>query len=82
MFSRRRKGGAFMVSEKSLRLRGRLERMVVRCPGCRQVWLAPGLAGGDAYACKGCGAVLPKTRDGSPRPPRDLRRPLPQQGTG
>jgi ribosomal protein S27E len=51
-----------MNSEKSPSLRGRLNRLTVRCPDCRQVWLAPGLAGGDEYACKQCGTVFLKRR--------------------
>lgn len=46
-----------MVSEKSLSFRGRLSRLTVRCPGCRQVWLAPGLSGGDKHICKKCGVA-------------------------
>jgi hypothetical protein len=76
-FSRRRKG-VVMASERSSALRGRLERLVVRCPDCRQVWLAPGLAGGDTYACKACAAVLSKKGGGASRPPRELQRPLPE----
>jgi predicted Zn finger-like uncharacterized protein len=71
-----------MVSEKSLGLRGRLARLAVRCPECRQVWLAPGLAGGDKYACKACGAVFVKQVRGSSQPSRGSLCPLPQQGTG
>ena len=71
-----------MVSERSLVLRGRLDRLAVTCPGCRQVWLAPGLAGGDTYACKACGAVFVKTGSAPPRPPRDLPRLLTRQGAG
>lgn len=56
-----------MLSEKSLTLRGRLDRFMVRCPGCRQVWLAPGLAAGESYACKACGAVFVK-RGGADEP--------------
>ena len=71
-----------MVSEKSLGLRGRLARLAVRCPECRQVWLAPGLAGGDKHACKACGAVFVKTVSGSSLPPLSLQYPLPQRGMG
>jgi predicted Zn finger-like uncharacterized protein len=71
-----------MVSERSLGMRGRLARLAVRCPECRQVWLAPGLAGGDKYACKACGAVLVKKAGGSSQPSRDFPCPLPQQSTG
>lgn len=72
-----------MVSERSLVLRGRLARLAVRCPGCSQAWLAPGLGGGDSYACKACGAVLARGAAGAPaRPPRDLPGPLPRQGAG
>jgi len=71
-----------MVSEKSLLLRGRLDRLMVRCPGCRQVWLAPGLARGDSYACKACGAVFVKTGGAPSRPPRSLPSPLTRQGAG
>lgn len=71
-----------MVSEKSLGLRGRLARLAVRCPDCQQVWLAPGLAGGDKYACKACGAIFVKRVSGSSQPPLDLQCPLPHQGTG
>jgi len=54
-----------MVSERSLALRGRLDRLAVECPDCRQVWLAPGVAGGDRYVCKECGAVLVKAEGGA-----------------
>ena len=70
-----------MVSEKSLGIRGRLARLAVRCSGCQQVWLAPGLAGGDKYACKACGAILVKKVSGSSQPSRDFLCPLPQQST-
>ena len=69
-----------MVSENSLGLRGRLARLAVRCPECLQVWLAPGLAGGDKYACKACGAVFVKCVSGPSQPPLKLQYPLPQQG--
>lgn len=75
-------GVTAMVSEKSLGLRGRLARLAVRCPECRQVWLAPGLSGGDKHACKACGAVFVKKVSVSPQPSRDLLCPLPQQGAG
>jgi predicted Zn finger-like uncharacterized protein len=71
-----------MVSEKSLGLRGRLARLAVRCPECRQVWLAPGLSGGDKHACKACGTVFVKKVSGSSQPPLNLQCPLPQQGAG
>ena len=71
-----------MVSEKSTGLRGRLARLAVRCPECRQVWLAPGLAGGDKHACKACGAVFVKRAGGPSRSPLDLQRPLPRRGAG
>ena len=69
-----------MVSEKSLGLRGRLARLALKCPECQQVWLAPGLAGGDKHVCKACGAVFVKSVSGSSQPPRNLQCPLPQQG--
>jgi predicted Zn finger-like uncharacterized protein len=69
-----------MVSEKSLGLRGRLARLAVRCPECRQVWLAPGLASGDKYACKACGAVFVKKVSGSSQSSLNLQYPLPRQG--
>ena len=56
-----------MVSEKSLRFRGRLSRLTVKCPDCQQVWLAPGLASGDKYGCKECGAVFVKKGAGGSR---------------
>ncbi len=49
-----------MESEKLLRLRERFSRLTVVCPGCGQTWLAPGLAGGDDFVCKGCGASTPQ----------------------
>lgn len=71
-----------MVSEKSLGIRGRLARLALKCPECRQVWLAPGLTGGDRYACKACGAVFVKKVSGSSQPPFSLQCPLPQRGMG
>lgn len=71
-----------MVSEQSLGLLRRLGRQAVRCPGCQQVWLAPGLAGGEQYACKACGAIFFKKCGEVSPPPRDLSRPLPRQGMG
>ena len=71
-----------MVSEIALRLRGRLDRLAVRCPECRQVWLAPGLSGGDAYACKACGAVFVKKNGAAPQPTRAIRHHLPRPGVG
>ena len=62
-----------MVSERSLGFRGRLDRLAVSCPDCQQVWLAPGVAGGDRYVCKKCGAVLVKS--GTPRQPPDASHP-------
>jgi hypothetical protein len=26
------------------------------CPSCGRIWIAPGLADGDSYQCKDCGA--------------------------
>jgi ribosomal protein S27E len=71
-----------MVSEKSLALRGGLGRLMVRCPGCRQVWLAPGLAAGERHACKACGAVFVKRVSAPVRSPRDLPPPPAGQGAG
>ena len=65
-----------MVSEKSLIFRGRLGRLTVRCPDCRQAWLAPGLSGGDEYVCKNCGAALVSTETEVSRRPPELPRPL------
>ncbi len=59
-----------MVSEKSLLLRGRLDRLAVICPNCRQAWLAPGLARGDTYACKACGTAFEKRGNAAPQRPR------------
>ena len=68
-----------MLSEKSLCFRRRLSRLTVRCPDCRQVWLAPGLSGGDDYVCKNCGAALmstePEVSRRQPDPPRPLTPP-------
>lgn len=63
-----------MVSEKSLIFRGRLGRMTVKCPDCRQVWLAPGLSNGDKYVCKNCGAALVNSEPEISRRPRNLHR--------
>lgn len=71
-----------MDSEKSLSFRGRLNRLTVRCPDCQQVWLAPGLASGDRYACKACGAVFVKKEAGVSQPPRGLLCPRPSLVTG
>ncbi|HWS53927.1 MAG TPA: hypothetical protein VN228_07365 [Pyrinomonadaceae bacterium] len=63
-----------MVSEKSLNIRGRLRRLTVVCPECRQVWLAPGLASGDEHVCKRCGAAFVNKGPDAPSRPRDLLR--------
>ena len=69
-----------MVSERSLGLRGRLARLAVRCPECRQVWLAPGLAGGDKHSCMSCGTVFVKSASGSPQPSLNIQYPHPRLG--
>ena len=71
-----------MVSEKSLSLRVRLNRLAVQCPHCQQVWLAPGLASGDRYACKECGAVFVKRGAGGSPQPSDLQCPRPSRDAG
>ena len=53
-----------MESQKSLQLRKRLDRLTVKCPDCRQMWLVPGLTSGDEYCCKECGAVFLKSKAG------------------
>lgn len=32
--------------------------VTVRCTNCDQSWLVPGLRGGEAHVCKGCGQRL------------------------
>jgi len=64
-----------MVLEKSSSLRRRLDRLAVRCPDCRQVWLAPGLATGDEYACKECGGMFVKKGAVGSERSRDLLSP-------
>ena len=65
-----------MVSEKSLIFRGRLGRLTVRCPDCRQAWIAPGLSAGDQCVCKNCGAAFVNVDPEDSRRTRDLPCPL------
>ena len=69
-----------MVSEKSLSMRGRLNCLTVRCPECQQLWLVPGLAGGDEYVCKRCGAAFLNRGREAPRQTYDLLRPRTSPG--
>jgi hypothetical protein len=62
-----------MESEKSLNLRERLGQMTVRCRHCRQLWLAPGLAKDDEYACRECGEAPYQGNPSIAPAPHDVR---------
>lgn len=58
-----------MGSEESLKLLERLGLLPVKCRHCQQLWLAPGMAKDDEYACKECGGhTFNGKSDVSPRP--------------
>lgn len=43
-----------MQSQDSLSSNRSMHLPTIRCPNCRLIWLAPGLAQGDTYECKSC----------------------------
>ena len=47
-----------------------------KCPNCRMIWIAPGLAQGDTYECKRCGLsfiVCEPSRETLPSSARAIR---------
>lgn len=59
-----------MTSQELLNSNELLGLLIIQCPDCEKLWLAPGVENGETYACRECGLNFVVRRPAAGQGPR------------